>query len=84
VRKRVTRWIVEPRDPLPPFPQPKERLLHDLLRLVAISGDEAERPEQPSMLRAEELLEALGVLSHLGPYDIVVAQHAERALHHGP
>jgi hypothetical protein len=83
VRNRYAEGVVKPRDPNPPLPQPEEGVLHDLFGLVAIAGHEAQRPEEPSVLRPEELLEALAFFSHLGPHDLGFAHHVQRAIHHG-
>jgi hypothetical protein len=51
------------RDPVPALPHPHERLLHQLLGLPSVAGDEAKGPEQVRPLSVEELLEARAVLA---------------------
>jgi hypothetical protein len=60
---------------IPSLPQPEEGVLHDLLRLGAVAGDEAKRPEQPRVLGCEEHLEAPGFLGHLRLDDLLAARY---------
>ena len=59
--------LVHRADPFPSLPDRQVSVLHDLLRLVAVPGDEAESAEQPLMGLLEEVLEALRSLDHLRP-----------------
>ena len=45
-------------DPMPPFPDPEERLLHELLRFAPITRHQAQRPVQAHVMLPEERLEA--------------------------
>ena len=45
-------------DLIPAFPQPQERLLHQLLGVGAVAGDEVESLEEPLVLLLEERVES--------------------------
>src|ERR671924_221941 len=59
---QVANRVVHPADAVPPLPHLEERVLHELLRLGTVPGDEPQPPEQAASLRVVEGLEGAGRL----------------------
>ena len=59
---QVADRVVHPADPVPPFPNLEERVLHQLLRLGTVPGHEPQPPEQGPGLGLVEGLEGAGGL----------------------
>ena len=62
MRVEVAEGVVHPADAIPPLPDAEERVLHELLRLSAVPGDEPQPPEQGPGLGLVEGLEGAGRL----------------------
>src|SRR5262245_28573626 len=56
--EQVRGRIVDHLDPVPALPELQERLLHQLLRVGSIAGDEVESLEEPFVLLQEERVES--------------------------
>src|SRR4029079_16161430 len=56
--EQVRGRIVDPLEVVPAFPQPQERLLHQLFRIVPIAGDEVESLEEAFVFLREERVES--------------------------
>jgi hypothetical protein len=55
--EQVADRIVELPHPIPPLPDPAERRLHEVLGLVAVTGDGEQGPEEPPLVGDVEALE---------------------------
>src|SRR6185295_20048708 len=56
--EQVPGRIVDPLDLMPALPQPQERFLHELLRVVPVAGDEVESLEEALVFLGEERVES--------------------------
>ena len=78
---QISRWILHVADAIPPLEQAEERVLHHLLGLMAVAGDQAEAAEQRRALGFEEVLEALRLAHHLRDRDPGARHEPERSRH---
>lgn len=76
--EEVARGVVDPIDVVPPFPQAQERVLRELLRVLAVAGDEVEGFEQALAFFLEERVETGPCLDQLerDAHGVFLCSHA--------
>ena len=77
--EEVAGEVVDPIDVVPPFPQAQERVLGELLRVLAVAGDEVEGFEQALALLLEERVETGPCLDQLerDAHGVFLCSHAD-------